>query len=352
MLKKEYFIKGEYIADNGLILFHFIINNINCIQIDSFDYNTNKFKIEYLIEGLTHFTLNYFKENGIIYLLNGKIGDKIYFGGAHICNCYKLIKNEIIPKDGNPNYFDLDNIKNDKNTKEIISLLLHYILFKNDIREKISLSKTMINTINAKVGKYNYYLVNKKIISEFIDIFYDNKLIELINKHKILSKADINEEKLKTVLHDNDLMPLIKSLNNKIGIFKEKVKDMDFYQIDILSIKENLDTFYYPKDLIFLDEILFLKFLLFLELEDDEFKKKESEISLNFNYGNIVFKSNGTNFLNNKYYLIYVYSMDKESLRGLNFSLEFILSFSNYADLLCNFDHIICLNIKENVLIN
>ena len=43
---------------------------------------------------------------------------------------------------------------------------------------------------------------------------------------------------------------------------------------------------------------------------------------MNFNYGNIVFKSNGTYFLNNKLYLIYVYFMDNDSLRGINFSLE------------------------------
>ena len=350
MIKKDFLIKGEYIIDKGLMLFIFDKNDQKYIQINSFDSQNDKFIIEYLIKDLINYVPIYFKEKGIEYFINKIEDNKIYYGEVHLCNCFKMMNTKFLTENQPQNTIELDDPKNSKYIKEIISLLLHYALFQLDIKNKISLSQSQsIQNINTtSIQTYKYYIVNKNIIMEFINSFWDDKINELIQKYKILSYAEITEDILKFILEKNDLKPIFKSINCNINNFKEKIKDRDFYKIEISSQKEGSDLLNFPKEFMFLDELLFSKFLHFLGIHNNEIKNNCSKILLNFNYGNIVFKSEEAYFLGNKLYLIYVYSIDSNSNKEMVFNLELILSFSNFTIFLNNSKDIIRTNIRYN----
>ena len=196
----------------------------------------------------------------------------------------------------------------------------------------------------------NIIQLNKNIISEFINTFWDDKINEIIQKYKIFSISDINKVILKGILQENDLIPIIKAYNSKEKNFREKINDIDFYEIDVSSIKETFYIFNYPKNLTFLDELLFSKLLHFLNLPNYEYKKAKAKISLNFNFGNIAFRSEDSFFLNNKSDLIYVYTMDHNQKKEICFNLVLILSFTNHFDFINNFKKIISTNIRYNSL--
>ena len=166
----------------------------------------------------------------------------------------------------------------------------------------------------------------------------------------MLKDSDIDDSyKFKAIIKDKDMEQCIKKINERKDLFKEKIKNIDFYKIETSFIRENNDIFYYPKDLIFLNESLLLKFLKFLG-KDDLVRKKDAEILLNFNYGNIAFKNNKYHFLNNDLYLVYIYSLDKRSFKDINFNSDYILSFIDSMDFNNYFKDIVCLDIKKNCM--
>ena len=353
MIKKDFLIKGEYIKDEELILFIFFKNDMKYFQINSFDFQNDKFIIQYLIKDIIGYVPTYFKQSGIKYFLNKIKVDKIYYGEVLLCYCYKIMNKELLKEKETQNSFVFENLKNNIYVKEIISLLLHYALFRLDIDKKISGSQSQsIQKMNpTQIQTHKYYMVNKIILMEFINSFWDDKINDLIQKYKILSITDITEDILKDILQENDLQPFFKSINDNKNIFQEKIKDEDLYQIDISYKKEGNDLLNFPKEFMFLDELLFSKFLYFFGIQNDEIKNKSAKIILNFNYGNIVFKSEEVYFLGNKLYLIFVYSMESNSIKEIDFNLELILSFSNYTNFLNNFNSIICTNIRYSSLL-
>ena len=113
---------------------------------------------------------------------------------------------------------------------------------------------------------------------------------------------------------------------------------------------EKTNFIYYPKDFMFLNESLLKLFLNFCELKLNDTKKKNNEIIININYGNIVFKSEEVFFLNNKFYNMFIYSVDKNQSKCMNFNLDIILTFSDKTSFQKNFNDIISINIKHNCI--
>ena len=348
IVKKEYLTKGEYLACDEKIFLYFNEGNKKYIQIDYFDAKSQTYIIEYVIEDLTKFGMihSLFRRNGINFFLNRRNNNKIIFCDEIICNCYEIKKNESIIDKELKNNFPNDTQPNNENNKDlydIIELLFSYSLFSRDIKNKIS--------ENSSSQIYTYYLINKKIISEFLGSFWDDNINKIIEKYTILKSSDIDViNKLKSIIEDKDMEKCIKKINENKDLLKEKIKNIDLYKIEATSIKENNDIFYYPKDLMFLDESLLLKFITIFGIKDDSTSKKKAEILLNFNYGNIAFKNNTYIFLNNMHYLVYIYSLDKGAFRDLNFNIDFILSFNYSFDLNNHFKDITCLDIKNNCM--
>ena len=297
---------------------------------------------------MTDLSLSCFKKEGISLLLNKIKNDKINYLGTEICNCYRIMPNEFQTDEKPEDTIISDNSQNNDSLKDFIFLLILYALFQLDIQKKISKSKLEpVQKENTnKTQTYKYYLVNKNIISEFENFFMDEKVYQIIKQYKIRSNHDIISTISIVILQDKDLQLFFKTLYNKKDNFKEKIKSMDFYQIETSSKKINNNILHFPKDLIFLDELTLLKFLSVFGIIDNEAKKKGTEILLNFNYGDIVFRGNESFFLNNKLYLMYIYSINTNSMEQNDFKLELILSFVSYTSFYNSFNDIISINIK------
>ena len=343
IVKKEYLTKGQYFACDEKIFLFIIEGNDSYIQIDSFDDRSQTYIVEYIIENLTNIKSvpQYFQQIGINSLLIKRNNNKIIFAGKIICNCYEIKKKESIIDKEFKNDYPFDTQPNNNDLYNIIYLLFSYSLFNNDIKNKIS--------EDGSSQIYTYYLINKKIISEFLDSFWDDNINKIIEKYTILQSSDIDDfSKLKTIIEDRSMEKCIKKINERKDLLKEKIKSIDLYKIEVSSIHENNDIIYYPKDLIFLNETLLEKFIKIFGIKNNSTSKKRAEIFLNFNYGNITFKNDTYHFLSNKYYLVYIYSLEKGTFRDLNFKIDLILSFNNLDDFNNYFKDITCLNIKKN----
>ena len=348
IIKKGMIMKGKYIAGDKKILFSFKKGNENYFQIDSFDTKNDKFIIEYIIEDKIGYIFDYFKQEGIDYFLSQLNDKNIIYNNVHIGNCYQITFNQASIVNEFPTPIPLDSNHKNEYEKNIIKLLLSYALFKNDVENKASGFQSLENNHKNEVQLDKYYLVNKKIISEFLNLFWDENISIMIHKYKLISSSSIDDNNLKLILQDKNMEQCLKTIKEKKDYFTLKIKDIDFFEIETSFIKENNDLFYYPKDLIFLDEDLFLKFLELLNLNINDNKKKELEIKLNFNFGNIVFKSDEIYFLKNKLYSGFVYSLDKTPSKHMNFNFDMILAFSDYISFIKNFNDVISLNIKQN----
>ena len=344
IIKKENLTKGEYLACDGKILLSINEGNNNYLQIDSFDEINQNFIINYIIEDLTthNYALSLFKINGIDYLLNRKNDNKIKYDNE-IIYCYEIKNEESNIENEFQTPYPLDNDENKDDIENIINLLFSYSLFIKDIQKRLSENKSS--------GVYKYYLINKQIISEFLDSFWDETIIQIIQKNILLSNSDIDDKnKFKNILKDKDLEKCKRKITEKKDLFMEKVKNIDIYKIETSSIQENNVLYYYPKDLMFLNEPLLLKFINFLGIQESIISKKNVEINLNFNFGNIAFKNDEKFFLKNRDYLIYIYSMEKNSLKNINFNIELILSFAFLTYFNNNFENLICIDIKKNCM--
>ena len=350
IIKKEFLIKGEYVAGDNKILFCFNEYDKNYIQINNYDSKYKKFITEVLIEDIYGSSIGYFKKEGINYFLTRIIGNKIYYNDNNpIYYCYEITNKETQNEKGfeTPIPMDTDNGINNQYSNNVIYLLLSYALFLLDLQKKISESKIIYEN-KGNIQTYKYYLVNKDIISEFINSFWDETINGIIQKYNLYFSNDIDDNKLKSILVDRDLETIIKKVNEQKDLFKEKIKNMGFYNIQTQSIYENNELIYYPKDLMFLDESLLSKFIKFLEIKEDSFSNKRIEINLRLNYGDIVFKNDQYFFLENKLYLIYIYSIEKNPniIKGINFKLDIILSFSEKNDFIKYFDTLLSINIR------
>jgi len=352
LIQKTMLHRGEYIACDNKILFGFDESNNNYIQIDYYDSQKEKFIFEYLIEDLTNYTLNYFRENGIYYLLKDYKDNNIEYGGTSICNCYKFLNNESSIEETFKNPFPAytEHYLNGEYSRNIIYLLLYMALFKSDIEKKISDSKIYGKANNDNKLLTKYYLINKNIINEFLDCFWDEKINVIIKKYKLSSVTNFGESELNNILQNEDLSDLIKRINDKKDNFNEKCKNIDFYKIETSYFQNSEKLIFYPKDLIFVDDECYIKFLNLLKIKKDVSKMSEKEIDLNYNFGNLAFKSNKKLFLDNELYLIYIYSMEKSygSIKNMNFKPDIILSFSNYSDFINNQKDIFSIDIKDN----
>ena len=139
----------------------------------------------------------------------------------------------------------------------------------------------------------------------------------------------------------------IRTINDKTKKLKQKINSSDIFEINLKFISENNNQINFPEDLMFLDESLIIQFSNVLELKIDETKKKNNEIILNFNFGNILFKSDKALFLKNKLYSMFIYSLDKNPSKCMNFNLDVILSFPDYITFNYNFKDLICNNVKH-----
>ena len=311
IIKKENIIKGEYISGDKKILFCFKKNNKIYFQIDSFDNSAKQFIIEYIIEGLTDLIFDYFKYKGINYFLDRIIDNKINYDTESICYCYKLnsIDNDIIMQEDIDNQIHLDTDQDEEYIKNIIDILISFELFKFDIQRKVLESQSSEDIFITDVKIYNYYIVNKKIISEFFDLFWEPNISSIIQRYKLSKYSDINDSILKLILKDKNIEEYIKAIKDKNNIFKQKLKNIDLFEIDTSYIKENYVSIYYPKDFIFLDELLLSKFMNLFELNIDDTTKKKAEITINYNFGNIAFKKDEIFFLKNTCCTIFIYSI-------------------------------------------
>ena len=353
---KEKLLSGEYIVGGKKIFFNFTKNSKNFFQIDSYDKNTDEFIIEYIIESEFDFVTNYFRENGIICLLNKIYDNKIIIDNTPICNCYKIII-ESQDKESEP----YDNITFDENKLKsdeinIFSLLIYHTLFQKDIQKKCNDFQLFNNESQTIPQIHNYYLVNKDIIADFLDSFWDEKVNEIIFKYNLNYERSIDDIKLKEIIRDKISSNCIKTIIDKKDTFKLRVRNKDIYKIETQYIIEKSSIFYYPKDLIFFDKSLTLKFISLFELSNYKRNENNAKIIVNFNNGNIVFKGNEYIFLNNSKHLLFVYSLDKNLIREINFNLEFILSFIQYSDIINNnFNDLLknkilfcCMNFRDN----
>ena len=346
IIKKEKLISGEYIACEKKILFYYEKDNNKYYQIDVYDNNTDEFIIEYLIgEDYTTFVKIYFEEKGFNILLTNIINNQILLKNISICSCYKIFGNQSLEEEQDMN---ISNKLND-DEKDIFNLLLSYGLFQMDVQKKLN-DFQLFQKQNITIPQINnYYLVNTSIVEEFINSFWNEKINEIIRKYNLNYQNNIDDLMLKNILNDKLSENCIKAIIDNKDIFKSKVKHNDIYKIETLRINEKNSIFYYPKDLLFLDKLLASKFINLFELLNFEQKEKNSKIVVNFNNGNLVFKGNENLFLNNSENLIYVYSLNKEITKGMNFNLEFILSFNYYNDLINdNFINIL----KNNIFLS
>jgi len=348
IIKKGMVMKGNYIAGDNKIMFSFKKGNQKYYQIDSFETKNDKFIIEYIIEDIIGYIFDYFKQQGIDYFLSRLSDKNIIYNDVHIGNCHQLTFNQssIVNEFQNP--IPLDSDHKNEYEKNIIKILLSYALLKNDIEKKASGFQSLENKHKNEVQLDKYYLVNKKIISEFLNLFWDENINIMIHKYNLISSSFIDDNDIKLILQDKNMEQCLKSIKEKKDYYTLKIKDIDFFEIETSIIKENNDLFYYPKDLMFLDEDLFLEFLNLLNLNVNDNKKKSLEIELNFNFGNIVFKSEETLFLKNKLYSGFVYSLDKTPSKDMNFNFDMILAFSDYRYFIKNFKDVISINIKQN----
>ena len=351
LIQKKILNKGEYIEGEQKILFFLNESKNNYMQIHYYDFQNEKFVVEYALENLFHLSNDYFREIGIYNLLNCCKNNQIKYSNSHICNCYKIMNNESSTVEGLTTPFPThtDSCIIDEYSRNIIYLLLYYLLFKLDIEKKISDSKIIVNTNTQDLQLIKYYLVNKNIITEFLNCFWDEKINEIIHKYKISSVSNFDENEFNNILNKEDLCQLLKRINDSKDNFIEKIKNIDFYKVDTVSIQNSGKLINYPKDLMFLDYTCYFKFLSLFNIKKEASKFKDSEIDLNYNFGNLAFKSDKLNFLGSKLYLIYIYSMEenKFSNKNINFNLDFILSFSSYLDFI-NYKNIFSGNIKYN----
>ena len=349
IIKKEKLIKGEYLISDNKMLIIFQINNKKIFQIHFFDNNNENLIIEYLIEDLTNWTESYFKEKGIKFFLHKSDNGQIKYGNTAICNIYKIIGNEQgnnEPKDKNI----FEKIKNKEDLIKIFSFLLSYGLFEKKIQSKFNESQAINDPLKPKnIQSSNYYLVNKKIISEFLNQFWDEKINEIISRYNIDSYSKISETIIQNFLKKNEYPEILKSIVDKIDIYMSKIKIMDLLNIETSNLNDNESVLIYPKNFIFLDENLFTKFTNLFSLNITPNMKKDKEIFLTFNCGNIAFYETLSQVLNNKLYLAYIYSIENNSIEkfgNVNFNIKYILSFKYPSELFNNFREIIKKNIS------
>ena len=72
-----------------------------------------------------------------------------------------------------------------------------------------------------------------------------------------------------------------------------------------------------------------------------------TKVLFSYNYGNIVFKSDELNFLENKKYLMFIYSLNLIQNNEIEYSPKVILSFSHYQDMNKHYEYIILKDIFE-----
>jgi len=336
IIKRENLISGEYIAGENKILFYFEKDNNKYFQIDTYDSKTDKFIIEYLIsDDYTTFVKNYFEEKGFNRLLSKISNNQILINNTPICNCYKIIENQTLNEEDHPSEkLNIFSNKLNDDEKDIFNLLLSFGLFQADVQKKLKDFQLFKNQNITIPQIYNFNLVNKAFVEEFIKSFWNEKINEIILKYNLNYEKKIDDSKLHNILDDKLSEICIKAIIDKKDIFKSKIKNMDIYKIETLHINEENSIFYYPKDLLFLDKLLASRFINLFEIPYYEQKERNSKIVVNFNNGNLVFKGYEYYFLNNSDNLMYVYSLNKEITKGMNFNLEFILSFNNYSDLI------------------
>ena len=284
ILKKDNIIKGGYVAGDKKILFYFEKVFKKYFQINSFDCTTNTFIIDYLIEEKNNFALEYFKKFGINYLLDKMTDKAIILANEIICNCYAIKSNKLHNEEVQQSIIPMDSDINDKYIINVIEFLISYQLFNFDIQKKISDFHQLEVIRKRDIKLYNYYIVNKKIIAEFLNLFWDENINIIIKENKLSYDSNINDNILKYILQDKNMEKYIKRINDKIENFKQKIKYFDIFEINTLYINENNNLIFYPKDLMFLDESLLSKFINLFELKISDTAKKNNEISLNFNF--------------------------------------------------------------------
>ena len=240
IIKQDNIIKGEYLAGDKRIFFCFEKDNKIYYQIDIFDKQTNRFIIEYLIEDLFDYVFKYFKQEGINYFIKRIDRKEIKYGNEIIAKCYKINTYESENQEEIQSLIPLDTDQNEVYIRNIINLLISFALFKSNVEENISISQTLENSY--KQDRYICYLVNKRIISEFLDLFWDDNINIVIQKFKLTKNSEIDNSILKHILQD---INMDKTIKNKIDIFKQKIRNINFFEIDTTFIKDNNDNIYY-----------------------------------------------------------------------------------------------------------
>jgi ubiquitin C-terminal hydrolase len=347
---KKYIVKCSLIASDNYIFISFIENNKYFFQIDTFDKNEQRFINEFVIEDNLRWNdniINYFNQNGVGYFITRRKNNKLYYHSnseVEFCNCYYVKNLETSfgleePQDSNISM----NNKNIQKIMEIIRILLSYSLLDNKIRDKITESQKLDPLNNTRTQIENYYLINKEIFSEFLNLFWSDIIKLIMTKYKIKSYNDIDTF-LKNILQDIEFEEYINFLSNKIDNFTPKYNCNDLLKIEPSPINNGNDILYYPKDLMFVSSELYSFLIKFMSNQNNQVKD-HIKIRLSFNYGNIVFKGESYNFLENQLHLIFIYSMDT-ILNGMNYNLEAILSFKYLND--NNFSEILNKNIFLN----
>ena len=347
---KNYIIKGSLIPGDNYLFIIFMENDKYFFQIDSFDKINKRFVNVFIIEKIFNYNniiIDYFNQKGPGYFIKKRKDNKLYYNsGVEFCNCYYVKNKET--SFGLEEPLDSDTHTKDKNIQkinEIIRILLSYSLADNKIRAKISESQST-DPLNNKITQIeNYYLINKEIFSDFLNLFWSDIINLIMTKYKINSYNDIDTV-LKYILQNTEYKEYINSILNKLDIFTSKInKYNDLFKIDTLYIFDEKNILYYPKDLMFISSEFYSILINFIGNQNNQTKDDQIKIKLAFNNGNIIFKGESYNFLNNQLYLIFVYRMENTIIKELNFNLDAILYVKYLSDIDNKFSEILKVNI-------
>lgn len=145
----------------------------------------------------------------------------------------KEINKESIEKNhqnNNQTSINNDPKKYQERNRDFINHLIKFIFFKKEIQSKTS---------SFQKGLTKVYAVNRKIIQKLMEIFKINKIIENLNKNKILDQItyfnfDKNYIKILKFLHDNNInnnIEEIKLTENERVLAFQNLNDQKIYLI-------------------------------------------------------------------------------------------------------------------------
>ena len=356
IIKLNQGIKGECIAGEGQLLLSYKINGINYFQIVIYNDKDDCFMAKYIIEesySVHNKIIDYIKNYGIKIFLSYKNKEKILFGN-YSCYCYPIETNK--NKNPNCNYNNIDNNDDSKfNILEIVSTLINLYIFENDMKQKLELSKNIINDLTKKINSnplspFNGKLVNGNYLSELKKLFNYQAIIDLVNKYSIQETVD--ETQIKQIIENNKAYKTF-LIGKKNEFYELKNRANELFKIEIVKKKSTNDIFQYPMNFNLIKEFILDKLFKILDLKSislsqNNFINKTEEALINYSNGKIVFKGLNDNFCGNYSSLLYIYSLDFNSDRDeIKYSPEAILDFNTKNNLDKQFPLIIS---KKNIM--